>query len=61
MSYDELFARCKPLVVDGESVLWMRRMVLGPSPEFCVESTNGLTLPREFRPLSVALRPIWPA
>jgi hypothetical protein len=59
-SYDELFARFRPLVQDGEGVLWMRRMVLGPSPEFCVESTNGLTLPPEFRPLRVALQPIWP-
>ena len=60
MAYEELFARCKPLVHEGESVLWMRQMVLGPSPEFCLESTNGLSLPPEFRPLSVALRPIWP-
>lgn len=61
MSYDELLAQCKALVHDGESVLWMRQMVLGPSPEFCIESTNGLTLPPEYRPLSVALRPVWPA
>lgn len=61
MSYDELFARLEPLVRDGESVLWMRQMVLGPSPEFCLESTNGLSLPPEFRPLSLTLRPIWPA
>lgn len=60
MSYDELFARCTPLVREGESVLWMRQMVLGPSPELCIESTDGITLPAEFRPLSVTLRPIWP-
>lgn len=60
VSYDELMARCKPLVRDGESVLWMRRMVLGPTPEFCLESVGALTLPPEFRPLTVALRPVWP-
>ena len=60
MRYEELFARCGPLVRDGESVLWMRQMVLGPSTEFCIESANELTLPREFRPLAVALRPLWP-
>jgi hypothetical protein len=60
MSYDALFDQFRPLVREGENVLWMRQMVLGPSPEFCVESTNGFTIPPEFRPLSVALRPIWP-
>lgn len=59
MSYDQLLARCAPLVRPGGSVLWMRRMVLGPTPEFCLESTTPATLPAEFQALALSLRPVW--
>ena len=59
MSYDQLLERCAPLVRVGESVLWMRRMVLGPTPEFCLESTTPAALPPEFQALALALRPVW--
>jgi hypothetical protein len=59
MSYDQLLARCAPLVRPGASVLWMRRMVLGPTSEFCLESTTPATLPPEFQALALSLRPVW--
>ncbi len=60
MTYDELLARCAPLVHAGERVLWMRRMVLGPTPEFCLESVTPATIPAELEGFSLTLRPIWP-
>ena len=60
MSYDHLLARCEPLVRRDASVLWMRRMVLGPTPEFCLESTAPVTLPSELEGLALSLRPVWP-
>lgn len=59
-SYDEFVARFAPLVRAGESVLWMRRMVLGPTPEFCLESTTPLAVLAEVRGLTLSLRPVWP-
>jgi hypothetical protein len=59
-TYEELFARCTPLVRTGASVLWMRRMVLGPTPEFCLESVTAVTLPDDLVPVALSLRPVWP-
>jgi len=38
----------------------MRRMVLGPSPEFCFQAAESLSLPSGYGPLHIALRPVWP-
>jgi hypothetical protein len=59
-SYDDLLARFEPLVRPHESVLWMRRLVLGPTPEFCVESTKPFEIPSDLEPLALSLRPVWP-
>ena len=56
--YPELFARCRSLIVDGASVLWARRMALGPGPEFCLESVAPLDLPTGISPLRIPLRTI---
>ena len=59
MSYDELYAVLSPLA-DVDTALWGRRLVLGPTPEFCLESAASLTLPQILRPLAVQLDPAWP-
>jgi hypothetical protein len=58
-SYDDWFALLAPLVREGDSVLWMRRMVLGPT-EFCLQSTAPIELPPSLRAPAITLRPIWP-
>jgi hypothetical protein len=60
MRYDELFAVLKPAVEQG-AALWMRFMVLGPSPEFCLQSTGTFELPPELGARVIRLRPVWPA
>jgi hypothetical protein len=39
--------------------LWMRQMVLGPTPEFCLQTLLPTTLPYPTS-CSLTLRPIWP-
>ena len=62
MRYDELFALLSPLC-RGESgaALWSRQMVLGPSPEFCLQAAAPVTLPSALLGRALALRPVWPA
>jgi hypothetical protein len=47
LGYQELFALLDPLIHEGEQVLWMRKLVLGPM-EFCLQSTVDITLQPEF-------------
>jgi hypothetical protein len=60
MRYDELMDRLRPVVESG-AALWMRYMVLGPSPEFCLHSTRRLELPGELHARVLPLRPVWPS
>lgn len=38
--------------------LWMRQMVLGPTPEYCIVSENRIDLPRNLYPVNVKRQPI---
>ncbi len=38
--------------------LWMRRMVLGPTPEFCLHAAGPVALPPAVTPLHVAVAPV---
>jgi hypothetical protein len=60
MQYDELFALVSPLIGEGRGVLWMRRMVLGPTPEFCLQSSEFPDLPASLVALLLTLRQRWP-
>ena len=59
MSYGQLFADLAALIEQEQGVLWMRRMVLGPTPEFCLESPRPVSLPEGLSSLTLALRPLW--
>jgi hypothetical protein len=58
--YAEFFDRLTPHVQRAHAALWMRQMVLGPSPEFCLQSAEVIALPAELNAIQIALRPIWP-
>jgi len=60
VSYAALWGMLDPVITRGEASAWMRKMVLGPTPEFCVYSAEQLELPAPIEPLRVALRPVWP-
>lgn len=58
MTYSELFAELAPHCVDG--ALWMRQMVLGPTPEFCLHTPEPVTLPGRFSEAqTIAMTPVW--
>jgi hypothetical protein len=58
MSYAELDDLLAPHASQG--VLWVRRMVLGPTPEFCFEATSPVQLPSRLRSSPVLHEPLWP-
>jgi hypothetical protein len=59
MSYDQLFSAIEPLLPSTAGACWCRQMVLGPTPEFCLQSSAPVRLPAPFTPLVLELRPIW--
>ena len=61
MRYAELFALLDPIVSGAGAGLWMRQMVLGPTPEFCLRSDQPVTLPPPIAALQLELTPVWPA
>ena len=50
-----------PLVSESGGALWMRQMVLGPTPEFCLHSRNPVVLPGECSPVDCQRSAVWPA
>jgi hypothetical protein len=55
MSYAELDAALEPIVRESGGVLWMRQMVLGPTPEFCLQCPQPVNLPAGFEAIRVTL------
>jgi hypothetical protein len=60
MSYAALYEALEPLVRNTPAALWGRQMVLGPTPEFCLQSETPVRLPQRFGALTIALAPVWP-
>lgn len=60
MSYPALSEALGPLLRPGTSALWSRRMTLGPTPEFCLQSMLPLELPPGFTAQRLGLEPVWP-
>ena len=59
MSYPQLFAAVEPALGPVGGSLWVRKMTLGPSPEFCVLAREPATLASPFQMFAFQLRPIW--
>ena len=60
LSYAALWTLLAPLVEQSSAALWMRHMVLGPSPEFCLHARSELTLPPALEGLVLSLRRVCP-
>lgn len=59
VSYPALFEALAPIVATTPATLWMRRMVLGPTPEFCLHSPVPVELPAGFSVHTLELAPVW--
>jgi hypothetical protein len=60
MRYATLFEELAPLLHDIGAALWMRQMVLGPTPEFCLRGRAVADLPPRYGPLRLRMHPVWP-
>jgi len=60
MSYAALCDALDPLVRSSSAALWGRQMVLGPTPEFCLQSERPVPLPDLPAARTVILRSVWP-
>lgn len=60
MTYPSLYQLLEPLTQGGRAALWGRQMVLGPAPEFCLQSSEPLSLPAPIDAAILALRRIFP-
>lgn len=59
MKYQELYSLLEPLTKGGKAALWGRQMVLGPTPEFCLHTTERPDMPSVLYGLTLQLRPVW--
>lgn len=57
--YSQLYAEIEALSPDGESDLWRRRMVLGPTPEFCLLAKQRIEIPESMKPIQVKRKVVW--
>jgi hypothetical protein len=57
MTYAALDQALAPFAAAG--ALWMRQMVLGPSPEFCLHTAELVTLPAAFQVQRWPLEAVW--
>lgn len=58
MTYAALLEALAPLAAGGRGVLWMRNMVLGPTPEFCLQTEKPAMLPPPIPALALELRTV---
>ncbi len=57
-SYQDVFDALAPVIGDGRGALWCRRLVLGPTPEFCLQTLSPVVPPGIGDPLHLTLRPV---
>lgn len=60
LSYPALFEALAPIIATGPATLWMRQMVLGPTPEFCLHSMRQVELPAGITGHELTLEQVWP-
>lgn len=60
MTYPVLLESLQSVVIAASGALWMRRMVLGPTAEFCLHTGASVELPSELEARSFLRVPVWP-
>lgn len=59
IGYEDFYASVQTWTSQAGVCLWRRQMVLGPTPEFGMFSTNRLRLPSSLAAVSVELELVW--
>lgn len=60
-NYFDLSRELPPLVDAANGTLWMRQMVFGPAPEFCIQAPSPVRGLERFHPIAVELHSVWAA
>jgi hypothetical protein len=60
VSYKDFYTALEPLTSQPGVALWGRQMTLGPTTEFCIQSTNSIELPAGFSGLQPQITRIIP-
>jgi hypothetical protein len=60
MKYQDLFDELAPVVEQVQGGLWMRQLVLGPAPEFCLHASEPVAVSVAFEATVIPLRSMWP-
>jgi hypothetical protein len=58
--YPDFMAQLAPIIDRAQGALWMREMVLGPSPEFCLHTMAPPEMPAALKAVVMPLRTVWP-
>ncbi|MEM3857191.1 MAG: hypothetical protein QXI37_01630 [Thermoprotei archaeon] len=58
-SYERFYADISQSLRTSKGSLWRRQMVLGPTAEFCIVSSEKATVPKEFLPTALRREVIW--
>ena len=59
VSYKDFYSALDPLTSKPGVALWGRQMTLGPTTEFCIQSTNPIELPAGYSGLQPQITPIY--
>ena len=59
VSYNDFYNALQPLTSQPAVALWGRQMTLGPTTEFCLQSTTTIQLPANYIAQTVPLDLIW--
>jgi hypothetical protein len=59
LTYPQLFGAVEPALTPVGGSLWVRKMTLGPAPEFCVLARQPAQLAPQFQMVAIPLRPVW--
>jgi hypothetical protein len=59
LAYAALSDALSPIIATGPATLWMRQMVLGPTPEFCLQSMRSVELPAGVTGHELTLEQVW--
>jgi len=57
--YTEFDAAVLPTLSASPSALWRRQMVLGPTPEFCLQSAGALEVPASMLVFQIETEVVW--
>lgn len=59
VSYADFDTLLRPFIAENDCALWARQMTLGPTSEFCLQSSSTVQLPSGLDSVSLDLKTIW--